>query len=262
MPWIQVFTSILVAAPAALAVQTQTDSAPPKTVEIAPRELKALADELKEMGRLDQLHRSAVQWGTTDPEELARLDALDDDATMKEWVRRTREGIELPKEVRDELMAKQNKLDKANVERLAELIRSYGYPDADRFSVEFPDVAPILIHAQLEDYVPLQPLLLQEAKAGRMNAKTYAAVYDRKQQHAGNVQLYGTGFAIDIETGKELAPLIENIEATNRARKEIGLEPLESYRIAGQNGDQQGNRKGGQQGSQQGDQAGGQAKAR
>ncbi|MEM8712402.1 MAG: hypothetical protein AAGG01_15730 [Planctomycetota bacterium] len=237
MPWIQILAPVFLAAPAVLPLQEQVASTPEEPIKLAPLELKALADEIGEMARLDQLHRSAVQWGTTDPAELARLDALDDDATMAEWIRRNREGIELPKEVRDELMVKQNVLDKANVIRLGEIIRAHGYPDPKRLGVDFPSVAPILIHAQLEDYWLIQPQLLVEVKAGRMNPKAYAATYDRKLQHAGKIQLYGTGLAIDVKTGKKLPPLIEDIEVTNRARKEIGLEPLGNHRTPPHSGD-------------------------
>lgn len=201
-------------------------------IQLSPEQLKALAVEMTEMARLDQLHRSAVQWGTVDPDELARLDALDDDATMKEWVRREREGIALDPKLEKELMAKQNKIDKANVTRLAEIIKASGYPDPARYEVDFPSPEPILIHAQLEDYLPLQSLLLKEAQAGRMRPKAFAAIYDRKLQHSGKVQLYGTGFAIDIKTGETLPPEVEDIDATNKARKELGLPPLLEYRIA------------------------------
>ena len=199
---------------------------------LLPQAKLELAAELKEMMRLDQLHRTPVSWGTVDREELARLEALDDEAHMEETKRRWRENIRLPKELEKELMAKQAKLDSANVARLAELIEQYGYPAPQRLGMDAPDPIPVLIHASLGDYAKLKAVLKVEVMAGRMPAKPYAALTDRKLQHAGKVQIYGTSSAFDPKTNTVLPPEIVSIEATNRARGEIGLPPLAEYRLA------------------------------
>lgn len=200
--------------------------------ELSPSAKRELSAELTEMMRLDQLHRTPVSWGTTDPEELARLEALDDEAHMEEAKRRWREKIRLPKQLEAELMAKQDVLDRANVTRLAELIQRYGYPDPERLGLDAPDPVPVLIHAKLEDYAQLESTLQVEVKAGRMPAKPYAALTDRKLQHGGKLQIYGTSRAFDPKTNEFLPPEIADIEFTNRARAEIGLPPLKEYRLA------------------------------
>ncbi|MEM9379571.1 MAG: DUF6624 domain-containing protein [Planctomycetota bacterium] len=194
--------------------------------------LDALIVELKEMMRLDQLHRTAVSWGTTDPEELARLEALDDEAHLAEWARRHREGIRLPKAEADELMRKQGILDAKNLTRLSAIIRKHGYPSPEKLEIDAPDPLPVLIHASLEGYDAIADDLLVEALAGRLHAKKYASLSDRKRQHRGQLQLYGTCRAMDVTSGKVLAPEIESIEATNDARAALGLPPLTEYRIA------------------------------
>lgn len=194
-------------------------------------ELAVLSIELHEMMRLDQLYRTPVSWGTLDRAELERLEALDDDATLAEWGRRNREGISLPKALEKELMAKQEKLDAANLKQLAEIMETIGYPDPTLLGIDAPDPLPVLIHAQLEGYDAVASELLEEARAGRLRAKAYAALSDRKRQHRGMTQLYGTCKAMDRATGKILPPGIESIEATNAARAELGMPELKEYRI-------------------------------
>jgi hypothetical protein len=213
------------------AALTAQNAAPRATRTPTPQELKTLRTELIEMNRLDQLHRKAVSWGTTDPKELARLDALDDEANMAETKRRWREGVKLPKAVADELMAKQRKLDKANLDQLIEWTSTFGYPDPERLGIDAPTPVGVLLHAQTEWFEPLAELLHAEAKAGRMNAKEFAAVSDRKAQHAGRMQLYGMCQRFDATSNSILPPEIEDIDKTNAARAELGLPPLERYLI-------------------------------
>lgn len=190
-----------------------------------------LAEELTEMMRLDQLHRTPVSWGTTDPDELRRLEALDDDAHLKEWARRNREGIQLPKDVEAELMRKQGILDAENFDRLAELIEEMGYPNPERLGLDAPDPLPILIHASLENFASIEDKLRAEARAGRIRPRSYASLSDRKRQHGGKMQIYGMCRVFDAERGGPMPPEIADIDETNRARKEIGLEPLEEYTL-------------------------------
>lgn len=190
-----------------------------------------LHKDLVEMHRLDQLHRTALSWGTTDPKELARLKALDDDAHMEEAKRRWREGVRLPKKQADELMAKQNIIDAANFHKLIGWVRTYGFPDPERLSIDAPSPIGVLIHADTALYDSVAKLLRAEAKAGRMNARAFAALSDRKAQHAGGVQLYGMCQRFDPKSNQILPPEIEDIDKTNRARAELGMKPLKDYLI-------------------------------
>ena len=75
------------------------------------------------------------------------------------------------------------------------------------------------------------PVLHDEVLAGRMDPNPYAMIFDRKQQHDGKPQIYGKMQAFDPKTQSVLAPAIVDIDQTNAARAEIGLEPLTEYRI-------------------------------
>ena len=202
-----------------------------ESTTLSAEALAHLEFELTEIMRLDQIHRTPVSWGTTDPEELERLEALEDDAHLAEWARRNREGICLPEAQEKELMRRQGVLDAANLVRLVTLMETYGYPNPERFGIEAPDPLPILIHATPEGYDAVAAQLLEEARAGHFRARSYAALFDRKRQHRGEMQLYGTCCMMDRATGKVLPPEIVSLEATNRARAEIGLDPLTDYTI-------------------------------
>lgn len=179
----------------------------------------------------DQLYRSMISWGTTDPEELARLDALDDDANMAEYIRRNQEGVSLEPELEKELWKKQTKIDQQNTKRLMELVEQYGWATVETAGEDFPNPVPVLIHMTMEDAEWVLPKLRVEVLAERMEPGPYAMIYDRKQQHDKKPQLYGKSQAFDSKTRTILPAAIVDIDETNRARAEIGMEPLIEYRI-------------------------------
>ena len=186
---------------------------------------------LEEINESDQLYRTAISWWTTDPDELARLEALDDEASMAEWGRRNAEGIRLDPDIEKELWTKQIAIDRANTKRLMELIDRYGWPTIQSAGEGFPSPVPVLIHMQMDDAEWVLPRLREEVLAGRMEPGPYAMIYDRKQQHDGKPQLYGMTQAFDSETRTILPPAIVDLDATNAARAEIGMEPLTEFRI-------------------------------
>lgn len=219
-------TALSTLLPCALLTAQQPSPRTPNSEELA-----ALQTGLAEMGRLDQLHRTPVSWGTTDPKELARLKALDDEAQMEETKRRWREGVSLPKEQAAELMAKQRILDQANFDKLIGWVRTYGYPDPERLGIDAPTPVVVLVHADTKWFASVAKLLHAEAKAGRMPGKEYAALSDRKAQHDGKMQLYGTCHRFDPKLNEILPPEIADIEKTNQARAKLGIPPLTEYLI-------------------------------
>jgi len=179
----------------------------------------------------DQRHRTAISWGTTDPDELARLNALDDDAHMAEWARRNAEGIALEPDEEKRLWALQNELDFMNTRILMNLVERFGWPSEAMLAQGTPNPTPVLIHMRPGDAEWVLPVLKREALSGRMPPKTYAMIFDRKRQHAGEPQLYGTIQMFDRATNSVVPAEIVDIEATNAARAEIGLGPLTEFRL-------------------------------
>ncbi len=186
---------------------------------------------LDQLDTLDQLLRSAISWETVDTEELAELNALDNEANMLEYTRRATEGIELDPNLDTYLRAKQNIIDQTVSIMLMDLIEEFGWPTEETAGEGFPSPVPILIHMPMEEMERILPILRKEVLAGRMPPSPYAMIYDRKQQHDAKPQLYGKSIAFDMKTQSTLPPAIVDIETTNRARAEIGMEPLTEYRI-------------------------------
>lgn len=199
---------------------------------LPPADQAAYRTALEEMAESDQLYRTAISWGTTDPDELARLKALPDDEHLVEWSRRKREGVSLPPDVEAEYTRKQTEIDVENTARLMELVERFGWPTEERLGGGFSDPTAILIHMPMDRVGSSLPVLKREVLLGRMEPKKYAAIYDRKRQHEGKVQLYGLVRGFDPETGALRPPAITDIDETNRARAEIGLEPLTEYTTA------------------------------
>lgn len=69
-------------------------------------------------------------------------------------------------------------------------------------------------------------------KKGDLDGQSYAYLYDRIQVNNGEKQLYGTQFSkVDpVSKTVELAPT-EDIEHLDERRMEIGLMPIEMYKI-------------------------------
>jgi len=218
-------STALVAALAAC--QSAPPAAPPASLDADTR--ARYAEALDRLMERDQRHRTALSWGTTDPDELARLEALTDDEHIAEWTRRQAAGVALPDDVVRELEAAQAELDRQNLAELVDWIERCGWPTEERVGPH-TDPTAILIHMPMEAVDGVLPLLEAEALAGRMPPAKYASVFDRKRQHDGEPQLYGTCVAFDPATRSTLPPAIVDIGATNAARERIGLPPLEEYR--------------------------------
>ncbi|MBL4590908.1 MAG: hypothetical protein JKY96_02995 [Phycisphaerales bacterium] len=203
-------------------------SAQTRESEWSPAQYHAALDAIMES---DQRYRTVIAWGTTDPDELARLEALDHEANMAESVRRHQEGIKLDPEVEQALWDKQIPLDQANTKELMRLVDAYGWPTDETAGEGCESPVPVLIHMTMEDAEWVLPNLREEVVAGRMEPGPCAMIYDRKQQHDGRPQLYGKMQVFDSKTMSVLAPAIVDIDETNRARAEVGMEPLTEYRI-------------------------------
>lgn len=198
---------------------------------ITVRDIDSYREALEGLDQLDQLHRSARSWGTVDSDELSHLDLLSDDERMLEWSRRKKDGVKLDPNLDKYLAEKQRIIDQVITNELMHLIELNGWPTAETAGDEFPSPVPMLIHMPMSDMERVLPILRIEVLAERMPPDPYAMIYDRKQQHDGKPQLYGKSLAFDFETQSVLPAAIIDIEATNKARLEIGLDPLEEYRI-------------------------------
>lgn len=224
-------SAVVVADDTPTATPTPTTTTRPEVRTPDAEEREQLEATLRRIDEEDQRYRGQLQWETTDLEEIERLNQMEIEEVFAELHRRREAGIKLDPEVRAELSEKQIEFDRRLFEEVVELTKRYGFPDPERLGLEAPSVVPVLIHARLEAWEAHQGLFRAEAEAGRMKGREFAVVYDRKLQHAGKVQLYGTSSRFNPETGKADPPEIEDIEQTDAARAAIEMEPLEDYLI-------------------------------
>ncbi|MFI4897501.1 MAG: hypothetical protein ACIARR_06715, partial [Phycisphaerales bacterium JB059] len=130
------------------AAQTRS---PEADTAFTSKDRQGYRDALDEMMEADQRYRTAISWGTTDERELARLEALDDESSMAELMRRRSEGVALDPDVEKRLWEQQIAIDRENTRRLMDLVDRYGWPNERRPGGEFSDPVPILIHMRMDD---------------------------------------------------------------------------------------------------------------
>ncbi len=122
--------------------------------------------------------------------------------------------------------------DAALFARLMEITAEHGWPSDERTGADADPVTFLLHSPQRVD--EHRDLFLAEVRAGRLPARQFAMVADKWRKVRGLNQLYGTGDEYDSATQTVQPPRIDSIEATNAARRELGMEPLAKYRLAGE----------------------------
>lgn len=209
--------------------------------ETTPSELELLKQVFKEISITDQLYRAPLSSETLDTILLAKIDSVFDNHGVEEGFQyRTSLNLSLSEKVKDSLWQLQHQIDFKNHQILRGIFSNYGFIPKEIIEEHNYVQILLLMHPPkdwdvtiyLEKY---SKLLMPEVKAGRMPAKTYANFYDNMKAKILRLpQLYGTNKQFDPAEQKVLPPIIENLEKTNRARKEIGLPILKDgeYRLA------------------------------
>ena len=212
-----------------MAQRTTEANASPKS-ELSETDQRIIRQRLEAMFDKDQQFRNHLSFGTIDDEKIAEYEKLE----VAEQFKAMRENKDkLSKEVRETLWEFQRKNDRENLTELASIIEEFGYPGPHRIGAERDRVFALLLHPPVSrDEVEGHTkewckLLLPEVKAGRMEAKSYATYVDNMRAKILHLpQLYGTNKQFDRGTGKVRPGLIEDLEATNRARRDIGMPEL------------------------------------
>lgn len=220
-----------------LVVFSQTVSLKKSTNE---SEIDFIAKTFKEISVSDQLYRNPLAKGTLDKAIINKIDSVyDSEGIQAGIVYEQSLNLKLPEALEDSLWQLQHAIDFRNHMFLRGIFEKYGWIAKE--VVEEKNYVQILmlmhppkdwnIPQYLEDY---SNLLIDEVRAGRMPAKTYAMFYDNiKGKILREPQLYGTNQQFDAKTKKVMPPGIEDIEKSNEARAAIGLPALKKgeYRI-------------------------------
>lgn len=204
-------------------------------------ELEYIRITFEEISKTDQLYRGMLSYGTTDEAIISKIDSVFDTIGLEAGLSFQRSlNLVLSEEVEDSLWQLQHAIDFRNHQFLRAIFDRYGWISKDQVQEKNHVQLLLLMHPPKDWDVPVyldnySALLYEEVKSGRMPAKTYAMFYDNiKGKILKELQLYGTNGQYDRATNQVLPAEIKSIKKTNKARKKIGLPPLQEgeYRLA------------------------------
>jgi hypothetical protein len=119
-----------------------------------------------------------------------------------------------------------------NVKKLEAIIDSIGWPTRSKVG-RWGAMTAFLVfdHAPREVMEKYFPFLEKAANEGEASKSNMATMKDRILVNRGKKQIYGTQSHWDDKQNKSVLFPIEDPQAVNRLRKEVGLEPLEGFPI-------------------------------
>ncbi len=122
------------------------------------------------------------------------------------------------------------KVDADNTGYLIQLIKEFGWIDADRFGAVPSNNAFLLVQhsGNLSLMSTALPLIKKDVVAKKLDAQPYALLYDRLMLYTGEKQRYGTQLSQN-EKGELVLGGMEDQARVEEFRKEIGLFPLSQY---------------------------------
>lgn len=210
---------------------------------ISDSEKLLISTILNDLAESDQLYRNKLAKGTLDDGIVAKIDSVFNNVGVREGLLYQQSlNLSLAKEVQDSLWSLQNRIDLQNHLALKGLWEVYGFiPKSVIEENNFVQIL-LLMHPPKDWDIPTylaeySSFLLDEVKAERMPAKTYAMFVDNiKGKILREPQIYGTNQQFDPVTKSILPPGIRNLTESNDARIAIGLPVLEEgqYRIVGE----------------------------
>lgn len=182
----------------------------------------SLKKEIDMMVAADQKYRWMLMYGETDEQKLKELRGMSeqDRSVRMQQARANKVGISQP--IKDSLWKLQEHIDSANFSRLSSILYKYGVPP----SIMPGDVSLIFDHTPDMITDDLLALLKQEVQDKHFPGFEYAVIYDGLQNYRKLPELYHVTKYYSTTTKTAAIKQPENLEATNKARKEIGLKRL------------------------------------
>lgn len=158
-------------------------------------------------------------FGETDPGKLAELRKMPEKDQWQRMndVRLNKAG--LSQIVKDSLGNLQDCIDSSNMHKILAIIDTYGFPTY----VEPWEVTTFFWHLPellSDNHIDMLRAL---AKKKKLSGEDFAMIYDRRQAGRGLPELYYIQPHFDTVTRKNIYPAPPDLEATNKARAEIGL---------------------------------------
>ena len=204
---------------------TTCASAQPATHMPLTKALKdSLRQEIETMVANDQRYRWILMFAETDERKLADLKKLPQNEQSKRIKDVLDHKIRLSARVNDSLGQLQDAIDSANFTEVCGIIYKYGYP---KKYVDVAKVSVLLMHANPRWMTSdIFKTLKEEVINGNMPAFEYATIYDRTQLGLKLPELYYVMEHYDAKTGTSAIGKPLDIDATNKAREEIGLKRI------------------------------------
>lgn len=123
---------------------------------------------------------------------------------------------------------KQEQLDVANLQKIAQIISQFGYPGKSLVGEKRKSIIFVVVqHADLETREKYFPLLKQAAANGEFAESSLALMIDRNLTDRGKSQIYGSQMR-ETEKYVKLYPIVDEHEVDQR-RAAVGLGPLAIY---------------------------------
>ncbi|MCA6368868.1 MAG: hypothetical protein IM631_05415 [Cytophagales bacterium] len=190
--------------------------------DLKNEDMELIKTEIQRMLKSDQKYRSLLSYGTLRQETADSIKSLSNDEQMKFMMSNKKK---LAKNISDSLWTMQNNLDLENIIALEKIVTKYGWPSDNRLGVKI-SAEVLLFHTPTKKIESMETLLLKEVKEKRMDPNQFGMFVDNMRLKHGKSQLYGTNIEFSRELMKEMPPTVDDIETTNKARREIGLEIL------------------------------------
>jgi hypothetical protein len=160
-------------------------------------------------------------------EELEKMFESDQENRLKMWEVVQKEGQDSPLFL--ELALKQKENDKANIERLVEIIEHHGWPGLGMVGEKASNGAFLVLqHADLPLQEKFLPMLREAKEAGEMKGEVVALLEDRVLMRQGKKQIYGSQITTNAEGLAEPWP-IEDEPNVDKRRAALGMEPMAAY---------------------------------
>lgn len=205
----------------------------PKQAQIDPAIKEQLTAEILEMDKKDQLYRWQLLFGEPDLAVVDSLLKLPTAQYVKHLKKRGAPGNKLTDAQYDSIQQFQDSLDNANQDRILQIYHAYGWPGKELVGKAAPYVTIMMLHFPDSLMVALYPKLKKEYKRGNISGSAVAHMYDKHLLLNNQPLFYGMFTQFDSTSKADLPPMIRDVKKTNKARKKLGLPPLEKYRMVG-----------------------------
>jgi hypothetical protein len=122
-----------------------------------------------------------------------------------------------------------DEIDKPHTQRLNEIVRSYGVPDAKLVGADGMEAYYLLLQHSNDLNLKQKSLkgIENAFRAKQLSPFDYANFTDRLCVNLGKLQVYGSNF--DFKNGKLVMSPTKDVKNLDKRRKEIGLPPITEY---------------------------------